>query len=173
MDITFKKYVEEQNVKQVRRDLVYALLIDPRGKDFGEMLKFAKERMPNLFEENKEANYTVPETDLWDNHFLFIVKTDLLENFSIEKLAFYQAVIEKVGKAKAEQLNAEEKESIVRSTVQSQSKSKKVVKLIPATVTTGGAVLTIVGICLGKTLLTLLGGAVLVGGVMLILNDNK
>lgn len=80
MDSTFKKYVEEQNVRQVRRDLVYALLIDPRGKDFGEMLKFAKERMPNLFEENKEANYTVPETDLWDNHFLFIVKTDLLEN---------------------------------------------------------------------------------------------
>lgn len=174
MDTDFIKDVYNGNVKGVRLDLSNELLMDPRGESFKEMLTYAKSKLPNLFEENKEANYSVPPQEDWDEDFLFVVKNDLDSNFSIEKLAFYQAVIEKVGKAKAEKLEYEEKKNAVRPTVKTQPMRKKVVvKPVPATVTTGGAVLTIVGLCLGKTLLTILGGAVLVGGVMLILNDNK
>lgn len=174
MDTDFIKDVDNGNVKSVRLDLSNELLMDPRGETFKEMLTYAKSKLPNLFEENKEANYSVPPQEEWNEDFLFVVKNDLDSNFSIEKIAFYQAVIEKVGKAKAEKLEQEEKKPVIQSTVSTQPRRKKVVvKPVTATVTTGGAVLTIVGLCLGKTLLTILGGAVLVGGVMLILNDNK
>lgn len=174
MDKDFIKDVDEGNVKSVRLDLSNELLLDPRGETFKEMLTYAMNKLPNLFDENKEANYNVPPQEDWDEDFLFIVKNDLDSNFSKEKLAFYQAVIEKVGKAKAEVLEREEREPKHEEPKSTQPKVRKtLVKPVPATVTTGGAILTIVGICLGKTLLTVLGGAVLVGGVLLIINDNK
>lgn len=174
MDKDFIKDVDEGNVKSVRLDLSNELLLDPRGETFKEMLTYAMNKLPNLFDENKEANYNVPPQEDWDEDFLFIVKNDLDSNFSKEKLAFYQAVIEKVGKTKAEDLEREEREPKHEEPKSTQPKARKtLVKPIPATVTTGGAILTIVGICLGKTLLTVLGGAVLVGGVLLIINDNK
>lgn len=174
MDKDFIKDVDEGNVKSVRLDLSNELLLDPRGETFTEMLTYAMGKLPDLFQENKEANYSVPPQENWNEDFLFIVKNDLDSNFSKEKLAFYQAVIEKVGKAKAEELEREEKEPKYKESQSTQPQTKKtVVKPVPATVATGGAILTIIGICLGKTLLTVLGGAVLVGGVLLIINDNK
>lgn len=169
MDKDFIKLVDEGNVKSVRMDLSNELLFDPRGETFKEMLTYAKERMTNLFEENMEANYSVPPKEDWNEDFLFKVKNDLDSNFSIEKLAFYQAVIEEVGKDKAKTLDKEEEERKNRP----QPRKKTVVKPVPAAVTTGGAILTIAGMCLGKTFLTLFGGAALIGGVLFIINDNK
>ena len=174
MDKDFIKDVDNSNVKSVRLDLTNELLLDPRGVSFKEMLTYAMSKLPNLFEENKEANYFVPPHDDWDEDFLFVVKNYLDSNFSKEKLAFYQAVIEKVGKAKADDLEKEEMSPKHEEPKTSSTNQKKIVaKPVSATVTTGGAILTIVGISLGKTLLTVLGGAVLVGGVLLIINDNK
>jgi hypothetical protein len=175
MDNDFIKSVDDGDVKSVRLDLTNELLLDPRGETFQEMLTYAKEKMHNLFEENKEANYNVPPKEEWNESFLFKVKNDLDSNFSIEKLAFYQAVIEEVGKDKAKVLDKEEEEHMNHSKAQSQVQpsNKIIVKPVPATIATGGAVLTIVGVCLGKTLLSILGGAVLIGGVLLIINDNK
>lgn len=174
MDKELIKDIEEGNVKSVRLDLSNELLLDPRGESFREMLTYAKNKLPNLFEDNKEANYSVPPQENWDEDFLFIVKNDLDSNFSKEKLLFYQAVIEKVGKAKAEAIDKEERYTKCEDTQTGCTQQRKsVAKPIPVTVTTGGAVLTIVGLCLGKTLITVLGGAALVGGVLLIFNDNK
>lgn len=175
MDKDFIKSVDDGDVKSVRLDLTNELLLDPRGETFKEMLTYAKEKMHNLFEENKEANYNVPPKEEWNESFLFKVKNDLDSNFSIEKLAFYQAVIEEVGKDKAKALDKEEEEHTNHCETQSQTQpsNKIVVKPVSATIATGGAVLTIVGVCLGKTLLSILGGAVLIGGVLLIINDNK
>lgn len=168
--------VNAGNVGKVRIALSNELLLDPRGKTFGEMLTFAKDKLPDLFEENKEADYDAIPKEKWDEDYLFKVKNDLDSNFSIEKLALYQAVIESVGKDKAERIEAEEQRraNTRRSAQDARATQKKtVVKPIPVTVTTGGAILTIVGICVGKALLTILGGAVMVGGVLLFLNDNR
>lgn len=174
MDKDFTQDVDNGNVKSVRLDLSNELLMDPRGETFKEMLTYAMGKLPNLFEENKEANYSVPPQEDWDEDFLFVVKNDLDSNFSKEKLAFYQAVIEKVGKTKAIDIEKEECESQNNKQQQSGSESKRtVIKPVPATITTGGAIITIVGLCLGKTLLTIVGGTVLLGGVLLVINDNK
>ena len=172
----FIEAVDTGNVGKVRIALSNELLLDPRGTTFKEMLTYAKSKLPNLFEENKEANYTVPPKSEWNDDFLFKVKNDLDSNFSVEKLAFYQAVIEVVGKEKAENLNKEDSKPVVKTPSprrEPENNQKGSVKPASITVTTGGAILTIIGICAGKTLLTIFGGAVLVGGVLLMLNDKR
>ena len=94
----FIESVKSGDVRKVRLSLSNELLLDPRGKAFAEMLNYAKANLSNLFEENREARYEVLPKEQWDENFLFIVKSDLDSNFSVEKLAFYQAVIEIVGK---------------------------------------------------------------------------
>lgn len=171
----FIESVKSGDVRKVRLSLSNELLLDPRGKAFAEMLNYAKANLSNLFEENREARYEVLPKEQWDENFLFTVKSDLDSNFSVEKLAFYQAVIEIVGKDKMASLDEEEKNAKMQksSSHQQREKAKRSKKTVSMSVATGGAVLTIVGLCVGKTLLTLVGGAVLIGGVLITINDSR
>ena len=171
----FIESVKSGDVEEVRLSLSNELLLDPRGKTFAQMLNYAKDNLSNLFEENKEAGYDVLPKEQWDEDFLFTVKNDLDSNFSVEKLAFYQAVIEIVGKDKMASLDEEDKNAKMQksSSHQSREKAKCSKKTVSMSVTTGGAVLAIAGLCVGKTLLTLLGGAVLIGGVLITINDSR
>ena len=175
MKQTFIESVKSGDVEEVRLALSNELLLDPRGKTFTEMLNYAKANFSNLFEENKEAGYEVLPKDQWDEDFLFTVKNDLDSNFSVEKLAFYQAVIEIVGKDKMASLDEEDKNAKMQksSSHQPKGKAKRSKKTVSMSVATGGAVLTIVGLCVGKTLLTMVGGAVLIGGVLITINDSR
>ena len=171
----FIESVKSGDVRKVRLSLSNELLLDPRGKAFAEMLNYAKANLSNLFEENREARYEVLPKEQWDENFLFIVKSDLDSNFSVEKLAFYQAVIEIVGKDKMASLDEEEMNAKIQksSSHQPKGKAKRSKKTVSMSVATGGAVLTIVGLWVGKTLLTLVGGAVLIGGVLITINDSR
>ena len=175
MKQTFIESVKSGDVRKVRLSLSNELLLDPRGKAFAEMLNYAKANLSNLFEENREARYEVLPKEQWDEDFLFTVKNDLDSNFSVEKLAFYQAVIEIVGKDKMASLDEEDKKTKMQksSSHQPKGKAKRSKKTVSMSVATGGAVLTIVGLCVGKTLLTLVGGAVLIGGVLITINDSR
>ena len=171
----FIESVKSGDVRKVRLSLSNELLLDPRGKAFAEMLNYAKANLSNLFEENREARYEVLPKEQWDEDFLFTVKNDLDSNFSVEKLAFYQAVIEIVGKDKMASLDEEDKKTKMQTSHhhQPKGKAKRSKKTVSMSVATGGAVLTIVGLCVGKTLLTLVGGAVLIGGVLITINDSR
>ena len=171
----FIESIKSGDVRKVRLSLSNELLLDPRGKAFAEMLNYAKANLSNLFEENREARYEVLPKEQWDENFLFTVKSDLDSNFSVEKLAFYQAVIGIVGKDKMASLDEEEKNAKMQksSSHQPREKAKRSKKTVSMSVATGGAVLTIVGLCVGKTLLTLVGGAVLIGGVLITINDSR
>lgn len=164
----FINAVVENNLAKVRISLTNELLLDPRGTTFGEMLSYAISEIPELFDENKEAGYTVPSQEEWDEDFLFKVKNDLDSNFSREKLAFYEAVVKTVGKSKGEEIDQEEK------IVQSNKKQKQEchINKTYATVSAGGATLALVGIVAGKTVLTVVGGAALIVGGVLLLNDQ-
>ena len=173
-----QKFIESVkcgDVRKVRLSLSNELLLDPRGKSFAEMLKYAKANLSNLFDENKEARYEVLPKDQWNEEVLVKVKSDLDSNFSVEKLAFYQAVIEVVGKEKMASLDKEEKNAKMQTERPQlpQKNAKRSRKTVSMSVATGGAVLTIVGLCVGKTLLTLVGGAVLIGGVLVTINDSR
>lgn len=125
----FIESVKSGDVRKVRLSLSNELLLDPRGKAFAEMLNYAKANLSNLFEENREARYEVLPKEQWDENFLFTVKSDLDSNFSVEKLAFYQAVIEIVGKDKMASLDEEEKNAkMQKSSSHQQGKKQNVAK---------------------------------------------
>ena len=166
----FINAVVEKNLAKVRISLTNELLLDPRGTSFSEMLSYAMSEIPELFDENKEAGYTVPSQEEWDEDFLFTVKNDLDSNFSREKLAFYETVVKTVGKSKGEEIDKEERKSREQRQYTNPHNKERKINNIYATVSAGGATLAIVGLVAGKTLLTAVGGAVLVG--VLLLNDK-
>lgn len=166
----FINAVAEKNIAKVRISLTNELLLDPRGTTFSEMLSYAIDNIPNFFEENKESDYTVPPQEEWDEDFLFAVKNDLDSNFSREKLAFYETVVKAVGKSKIEGIEQEERKLQEK---ENRQKQECHINKTYATVTAGGATLALVGLVAGKTLLTVVGGAALIVGGVLILNERK
>lgn len=171
----FLNAVESKKIAKVRIAISNELLLDPRGDTFGEMLSFATTHISDLFEENKDANYSVPPREEWNQEFLFEVKSDLDSNFSKEKLAFYEAVIKVVGRSKAQEINdteTKERECSEREKC-TDKKQRTRINTTNGTITAGGTILTIVGICAGKTLLTVLGGVVLIVGGVMLYNDSR
>lgn len=168
----FVDAVADKNLAKVRISLSNELLLDPRGTTFSEMLSYAMSSLPDLFEENKESNYTVPPQEEWNEVFLFKVKNDLDSNFSREKLAFYETVVKTVGKSKADGIEEEERKESEQQKTNRRSQERSINKTY-VTVSAGGATLALIGIVAGKTLLTVVGGAALVVGGVLLLNDKK
>lgn len=208
-----QKYIDavtDCNLVKVRIMLADELLLDPRGKTFKEMLAYAKQNLPNLFEDNKEANFVIsPDRSTWDIDLVSEIKQDLISNFSVEKLALFQEVAMEVGKEKAKALADEEDR--MRSGIGATSNTRRssntggssfdsdrgtsrredtrntnrngrrqtTDKRTMGTISLcGGAALAIVGVCVkgcvAQTLLCLVGGAAVVGGIVLLSKDcNK
>lgn len=205
-----QKYIDavtNRNLMKVRIMLADELLLDPRGNTFKEMLAYAKENLPNLFEDNKEANFVIsPERSTWDLDLVSEIKQDLIANFSVEKLALFQEVAMEVGKEKAKALAEEETRERYSSggtsnnrrtsydggmssasnkthsrrdgtggTNRNGDKSKSDKRTMGTISLCGGAALTIVGVCVegcvAQTLLCLVGGAAVVGGIVLLSKD--
>ncbi len=181
----FINAVKNKEVKSVRIMLSNELLLDPRGKTFSEMLQYAKDNLPNLFEENKPLNFEIPKDKRqWDEDFMFKMKKGLDNNFSCENLGLFEAVVMEVGKKKAEKIEKEEKYHTSQSYKESShdqktpktgaSKHKAPVdKKTASVITVSGAILTLIGIGIGKTLLTLAGGTIVVGGIVLLTVADK
>lgn len=177
--------VKNREVKSIRMMLSNELLLDPRGKTFSEMLQYAKDKLPNLFEENKPLDFEIPEDkSLWDDDFMFKVKKDLNNNFSYEKLGLFEAVAIEVGKKKAQKIEKEERsrasqphqESSLdqKTTTNSASQRRNLVdKKTSSIITVSGAIIAVIGVGIGKTLLTLVGGTIVVGGIVLLTVTDK
>lgn len=174
--------VDNHNLASVRMMLSNELLLDPRGTTFAEMLKYAKDNIPDLFEENKLAKFTIPnDKEMWNRALLSKMKSELNLNFSIEKLAIFEEMAKYVGKDKAAHLTEEEKthedeENVVGSDMRQKQKSSIRNRKTGVIVTGSGAVIAITGLCVKGmigTMLTILGGAVVIGGVILLSTTSK
>ena len=114
-----QKYIEAvamHKLVKVRMMLADELLLDPRGETFTEMLEYAKNNLPDLFEPNKVSNYEFSlDESTWDIELASTIKQDLISNFSIEKLALFEKVARKIGEDKANTLNEEERRERYRS----------------------------------------------------------
>lgn len=101
--------VSSHDLDKVRIMLADELFLDPRGITFSEMLKYAKENLPDLFEPNEAANYEFSDDrSSWNLKLASTIKQDLISNFSVEKLALFQEVAMEIGKDKAKTLAEEE-----------------------------------------------------------------
>lgn len=185
----FIKAVSSNNLPMVRMMLSNELLLDPRGKTFAEMLEFAKDKLPNLFEVEKASRFAIPANkDEWTDDTLSKMKRDLNMNFSVEKLALFEEMAKYLGANKAATLDNEEKirnqrlrEQTTRegkdpSSTKGASGTRSNRKTTGTIVTGSGAIIGITGLCIEGTLgtiLSIIGGAAVVCGVALLTVSNK
>ena len=106
MKAKFIKAVDSGDITNVRLFLINELMLDPRGKSFTEMKSYAESKLNNLYDDDNGKTYDKEESE-WDDTFLFEVKNDMIDNFSKERLAFYEMVAKLVLKDKAEHLEQE------------------------------------------------------------------
>ena len=99
MKAKFIKAVENGDLVSVRLFISNELMLDPRGKSFSEMKKFAESKFSNLYDVDDAKSYTSTETE-WNEILLFSIKNDLDNNFSKEKLTIYENVAKHVLKDK-------------------------------------------------------------------------
>lgn len=185
----FITVVNSNNLPIVRMMLSNELLLDPRGKSFAEMLEFAKDKLPNLFEVEKASRFAIPANkEEWTDDTLSKMKRDLNMNFSVEKLALFEEMAKYLGANKAASLDNEEKirvqrhrEQTVRDgeeifSTENPSRTRPNRKTTGTIVTGSGAIIGITGLCIEGTLgaiLTVIGGAAVVCGVTLLAVSNK
>ena len=108
MKTKFIEAVAACNLMKVRMMLADELLLDPRGGTFSEMLMYAKDRIPNLFQQHNDFCHDVSEDpSTWNIDLVSKIKQDLICNFSEEKLTQYSVIAMEVGKEKAQTLSDE------------------------------------------------------------------
>lgn len=180
----FKQAVQQHDLASVRMMLSNELLFDPRGESFGEMLAYAKDNLPDLFETERPSRFSIPsEPKEWNADVLSKMKRDLNINFSVEKLALFVEMAKFLGKDKAETLNDNETKNKSNDSKNTDSSHevttvhRKISRKKAGTIVTGsGAIIAITGLfvegSLG-TVLTIAGGVVAVGGVILLSVPKK
>lgn len=173
----FKKAVENGDLSDVRLFLSNELMLDPRGASFHEMLSYAESKLGGLFEPDN-GRRSEKDAALWDKDFLYQIKNELDDNFSREKLSYYEQVAKQVLKDKAQQLDEEEAKQQQPENRESERFNENWFeehkKEVYTGVTIGGAVLATIGLCVSKAALTTLGVVGLaVGGYMLYKETKK
>ena len=211
MEQDYINAVTDGNIIKVRIMLADELFMDPRGTTFSEMLKYAMNNLPDLFEPDKAANYEFStDKSTWNIGLASEIKQNLILNFSKEKLALFQDVVMEIGKDKAKALTEQEnrvgsssenksvsgrtsydggmtsengdnsRKGSNRTTYKNNKESTTSRRTLGTISLCGGAVLTVVVVCVQgvtQTLLCFAGGAaaaaVIVGGIVLLSQDKK
>ena len=142
------------------------------------MLSYAESQLDGLFVPDN-GHRSEKEAVLWDKDFLYQIKNELDDNFSREKLNYYEQVAKQVLKEKARQLDEEE---IKQQQHQSENQESEHQtdnwfeghkKEVYTGVTVGGAVLTTIGLCVSKAALTTLGVVGLAFGGYMLYKETK
>lgn len=172
--------INNHELLRVRIMLTNELLLDPRGKSFDEMLKYAEEKLPDLYEDNNSETLDVPsDKSLWTPELLSKIKRGLSLNFSREKVAIFKELAMYVGQEKAKKLDEEERvetqkaetehgtknEPHAKSTNTDTATTQRRLKEAGTAAVVGGAAVSVAGICLSKTILAIAGGVVVAGGI--------
>ncbi len=127
MEQMFVDQVEKNDLTNVRLSLSNELMRHPNGESFYEMLSFARDKLPNLFEEHDGKSYSKNEED-WNQDLFFSVRNDLDRNFSKERLELYIKMSRIVRKEKIERLKKkedEEEKKMQRDSLSDSSKTNK------------------------------------------------
>lgn len=124
MKQSFIEQVESHDLAMVRLSLSMELMLDPRGVSFCEMLSYADNKLPDLFEVHDGKTYSEDESD-WNQELFFSVKNDLDRNFSKERLELYEKMSRVVLKEKIDTLNKEDNDRNVKQERKSQDSGRE------------------------------------------------
>lgn len=182
MDANFINAVNDKDIVCVRVFITNELGLDPRGISFHEMLAFAESNLDNLYEIDN-GKRSVKDIAEWDDFYLSRIKTEVENNFSREKLAYYETVAKHVLKDKARQMDETAKKTQSDNNEKTAKKGsdwfEKNKKGVYVGTTIGGAIMTTIGLCMSKaedtyvlkTVLTVIGAIGLVAGGYLLYKE--
>lgn len=103
----FKEAVANNNTTRVRIMIKDNLIYDPSGKEFEEMLKYAKTALPTLMDEHDGEDFK--SSDEWDEDYLNELMVTVVSNFSAERLEQLKKMVKKLYGKVAEPQSSKER----------------------------------------------------------------
>lgn len=171
MSITneFMEAVQEGKILRVRIMLKDSLLIDPTAEQFDEMMRYADEKLGNIYVEHNGETLNFDEAS-WNENYLNRQLVTFVDNFSKERVDLLKAMVRYLYKDKTEKIEAERANKAERGSKEQSNGPTR--KQIGAGVTAAGGVAAVAGICTSQVALTVGGLAVAAVGVALIVSDK-
>lgn len=157
----FKEAVQNGKKSRVYCVLKDSLLFDPTGANFDEKMRYATEKMGDLYEKHdgEALNY---DPSSWNETYLDDQMVKVVDNFSKERVKLLKEMVAFLYKDKAEQIRNEAK------------KQTKITKKQAGTgVTVAGAALAVAGVCTSHAILTVGGVAAAVVGIAVLVSDKE
>lgn len=159
----FMETVDSGKTLRTKIMLKDSMLVDPSLVMFEEMIRYAEDKMPDIYDEHDEEvlKYSVGD---WTESYLNAQMVAVVGNFSKERIELLKNVVRYLYKDKANLI----KEKRVKENNIHISR-----KQIGTGITIAGAAVTVMGICASEGMI-IAGGVVLAAtGVALIISDKE
>lgn len=150
----FKEAVEKNDLTTVRVMIKGSFVIDPTFKKLNEYIKYAEDRLPDLYEEHDDDEF---ENSDWNKDYMNKQLNKLMYNFSKERIAHLKEVCKSIYGERIERIEQRRKEEENK-----QTKSINSTQIATGTVVVGAS-LFVGGLICAKTAIAI-GGAVLLAG---------
>lgn len=167
----FIKAVAERRMWEVYQRLVDIMPIDPSLREQDEMLKYAEQELPNLYQQHDEENLLHNISD-WTTKYYDDQRYRLEKNFSRKRLELLRNMT-KHRYTDTIKYRDEQAREYQRARVRPQKQviEPKRIGVVAAVV---GAVAVGIGISVGSTAVKVIGGVVAAGGIAVaVVNSSK
>ena len=163
INLDFKRAVDTKNIRLARIMLKDSLIIDPTFEEFNELLNYAEQELPDLYDEHDGTKFSF-DRSYWNKDVLNDQMVELVYNFSKERVDFLKKLCRHIYADRIVDKNME-------NTNQSESQPLISKKKIGTAMIVGGTVIAIVGVATSEIIVTTSGVAIAVaGGVIYYLN---
>ncbi|MDR0916490.1 MAG: hypothetical protein LBN02_04805 [Oscillospiraceae bacterium] len=166
---TFVKAVSEGNMQAVHRRLADLMPIDPSLHMQDEMLKYAEEKLPNLYQTH-DGDELKTDAESWTEAYYDQERYRLEKNFSRERLNMLRDLTRHMY---ADVIQREETEARQhqQSAPQQYAKKSGSAKLLGGAAAVVGAAAVAVGVVASSTAVSVIGAVVVVGGIVVLATD--
>lgn len=159
----FKDAVNEKKTRLVRIMLSNSLIIDPTFQEFDELLKYAEDRLGNMYDEHDGETFT-NDISQWSKKLIDEQTGKCVYNFSRERIDFLKKICSHIY---SDRVEAKEREKFIE-----EHKPIITAKQVGAGMAIGGTAVAVVG---GLTMhpVVAVGGAVVAVAGGVIYYNNK
>jgi hypothetical protein len=165
----FVKAVSEGRLREVYQRISDIMPIDPSLHEQDEMLKYAEEKLPNLYQKHNGEELKAEISD-WTNDYYDDERYRLEKNFSRERLNLLRDMT-KHRYADTIKYRAEEENERQRQAQKQRTESAITTKQAGSAAIVVGVVAAGIGIGISSTMVTLVGAVVAVGGIVAVATD--
>ena len=163
INLDFKRAVDTKNIRLARIMLKDSLIIDPTFEEFNELLNYAEQELPYLYDEHDGTKFNF-DSSHWNKDVLNDQMVDLVYNFSKERVDFLKKLCRHIYADRIVDIK-------MRNKHQPESQPLISKKQVGTAMIVGGTVVAIVGVATAEILVTTSGVSIAAaGGVIYYLN---